>query len=105
MEVRQIRPHSVSNRTYDQLPIFDSRFFLYIKMRPDRLNCCMPMIALVHGTNPHRRTANMPKFDLSDEELDAIVAYLEFVDETGTYPPKEYRVRWFGTVEQEDDPR
>ncbi|MED5421089.1 MAG: cytochrome c [Pseudomonadota bacterium] len=50
-------------------------------------------------------TANMPKFDLSDEELDAIVAYLEFVDETGTYPPKEYRVRWFGTVEQEDDPR
>ena len=50
-------------------------------------------------------TVNMPNFDLSDEELDAIVAYLEFVDETGTYPPKEYRGRWFGTVEQEDDPR
>lgn len=50
-------------------------------------------------------TPRMPKFDLSDDDLDALVAYLEFVDSTGTYPPEEYDVHWYGTVTQEDDPR
>lgn len=50
-------------------------------------------------------TRAMPDFNLSDEELDALVAYLTFVDKTGTYPPQNYEVKWFGVVTQEDDPR
>ena len=50
-------------------------------------------------------TATMPNLGLANEEIDAVVAYLSFVDKTGTYPPEEFGVRWFGTVEQEDDPQ
>jgi nitric oxide reductase subunit C len=50
-------------------------------------------------------TARMPNFNLAEDEVDALVAYLEFVDSTGTYPPQDYEVTWFGTVRQEDDPR
>lgn len=50
-------------------------------------------------------TAKMPNLGLSAEEVDAVVAYLAFVDQTGTYPPQEFDVRWYGTVEQEDDPQ
>lgn len=50
-------------------------------------------------------TPRMPKFDLAEGEIDALVAYLEFVDKTGTYPPKNYEVKWYGTVVQEDDPK
>lgn len=50
-------------------------------------------------------TAAMPNLGLTPAEVDAVVAYLAFVDKTGTYPPKEFDVRWFGTVEQEDDPQ
>lgn len=49
-------------------------------------------------------TATMPNLGLAPEEVDAVVAYLSFVDKTGTYPPENYDVRWFGTVDQEDDP-
>jgi nitric oxide reductase subunit C len=50
-------------------------------------------------------TARMPNFGLNDDEVTALIAYLDFVDQTGTYPPKEYRVLWTGDVAQEDDPR
>ena len=50
-------------------------------------------------------TQAMPNFNLNDSELDALVAYLEFVDQTGTYPPENFEVKWFGVVAQEDDPR
>jgi len=50
-------------------------------------------------------TARMPNFGLSTDEVDALVAYLDFVDQTGTYPPKEYEVLWTGAVAQQDDPR
>lgn len=50
-------------------------------------------------------TASMPNLGLSEQEVDAVVAYLAFVDKTGTYPPENYVVRWYGAVEQEDDPR
>lgn len=50
-------------------------------------------------------TARMPNFGLADHEVDALVAYLEFVDSTGTYPPQDVDVTWYGTVAQEDDPR
>ncbi len=50
-------------------------------------------------------TATMPNLGLATEEIDAVVAYLAFVDKTGTYPPENFDVRWFGTVDQEDDPQ
>ena len=50
-------------------------------------------------------TMRMPNFGLSTDEVDALVAYLGFVDRTGTYPPKNYDVLWTGDVVQEDDPQ
>ena len=47
----------------------------------------------------------MPNFGLSGEEADALVAYLEFVDQTGRYPAEEFEVKWYGAVEQADDPK
>ena len=49
-------------------------------------------------------TASMPNLGLADDEIDAVVAYLAFVDQTGTYPAKNYEIQWYGTVAQEDDP-
>ena len=48
-------------------------------------------------------TQRMPNFNLNDAELDAMIAFLEFVDTTGRYPADEYRVNWFGTVVQNDE--
>ena len=50
-------------------------------------------------------TPRMPNFNLAVEEVDALVSFLEFVDTTGTYPPQNYEITWYGTVEQEDDPQ
>jgi nitric oxide reductase subunit C len=50
-------------------------------------------------------TASMPNLGLAPAEIDAVLAYLAFVDRTGTYPPENYVVRWYGSVEQEDDPQ
>ena len=50
-------------------------------------------------------TATMPNLGLSSDEIDAVVAYLGFVDKTGTYPVQDFDVRWFGSVEQVDDPQ
>ncbi|PKL95336.1 MAG: nitric-oxide reductase [Gammaproteobacteria bacterium HGW-Gammaproteobacteria-8] len=50
-------------------------------------------------------TARMPAFGLSEDEVDALIAYLTFVDSTGRYPPENFAVSWYGTVAQEDDPR
>jgi nitric oxide reductase subunit C len=50
-------------------------------------------------------TASMPNLGLTSEEIDAVVAYLAFVDKTGTYPPQQFEVRWYGAVAQQDDPR
>jgi hypothetical protein len=47
----------------------------------------------------------MPNFGFGEEEVTAIVAFLAFVDQTGTYPPSNYEVHWTGNVLQEDDPR
>ena len=50
-------------------------------------------------------SASMPNFRLSDDEIGGLLAYLSFVDQTGTYPVENYEISWFGTVAQEDDPR
>jgi nitric oxide reductase subunit C len=48
-------------------------------------------------------TQRMPNFDLDDAELDALVAFLKFVDTTGRYPADKYRIHWYGTVVQNDE--
>ena len=50
-------------------------------------------------------TAAMPNFGLSDDEISGLLAYLRFVDQTGTYPLEDFEVRWNGTVAQADDPQ
>lgn len=50
-------------------------------------------------------TANMPNLGLTPDEVADVVAYLSFVDQTGTYPPKNFEVHWTGNVSQEDDPK
>lgn len=50
-------------------------------------------------------TARMPNFELNESEVAALIAYLGFVDQTGTYPPENYEVQWTGVVAQEDDPQ
>lgn len=50
-------------------------------------------------------TATMPRLGLSDDEVDAVLAYLAFVDKTGTYPARDYEVQWYGMVTQVDDPQ
>jgi len=74
-------------------------------MGPDLTNTISNRGAAVARAFISSGTATMPNLGLTTEEVDAVVAYLEFVDKTGTYPPKDYDVRWFGTVEQEDDPQ
>lgn len=49
-------------------------------------------------------SANMPNFNLNEDEVSGLLAYLSFVDQTGTYPAENYEISWFGTVAQEDDP-
>jgi nitric oxide reductase subunit C len=48
-------------------------------------------------------TARMPDFALSERELDALIAFLEYVDAAGTYPAENYTIRWYGTVENADE--
>ncbi|MCI0517187.1 MAG: cytochrome c [Woeseiaceae bacterium] len=50
-------------------------------------------------------TATMPNLHLDNGEIDALIAYLTFVDGTGRYPPENYEVKWYGTVSQADDPQ
>jgi nitric oxide reductase subunit C len=50
-------------------------------------------------------TATMPNLGLAENELDSVIAYLTFVDQTGTYPAENYEVHWSGAVIQEDDPQ
>jgi nitric oxide reductase subunit C len=48
-------------------------------------------------------TQRMPNFNLDDVELDALVAFLEFVDTTGRYPANEYQINWNGTVVENNE--
>jgi len=50
-------------------------------------------------------TQRMPNFHFKQAEISALLAYLDFVDATGTYPPTNYHISWLGTVSQADDPR
>lgn len=74
-------------------------------MGPDLTNVISNRGAAYAGVFIKNGTTNMPNLGIDDDDTAALVAYLEFVDSTGTYPPKNYKVRWNGTVWQEDDPQ
>lgn len=44
-------------------------------------------------------TGRMPNFHFTDKEVDAVVAFLTYVDVAGKYPSRDYRVSWNGTVD------
>ena len=50
-------------------------------------------------------TAAMPNLGLATDEIDAVIAYLAFVDKTGRYPAENYDVQWTGSVAYQDDPQ
>lgn len=45
-------------------------------------------------------TGRMPNFHFTDQEADAVIAFLTYVDAGGKYPPENYRVSWYGTMER-----
>ena len=74
-------------------------------MGPDLTNVISNRGPLVAKAFIANGTAAMPDFDLADAEVDALVEFLEFVDQTGPYPPQNFEITWWGAVKQEDDPR
>ena len=74
-------------------------------MGPDLTNVISTRGAAIATAFITAGTASMPNLGLSPDEVLDVVAYLGFVDKTGTYPPKNYEVTWYGTVKQEDDPQ
>jgi nitric oxide reductase subunit C len=44
-------------------------------------------------------TQKMPNFNLSDEEINALIAYLTYVDKTGISPVRDFSINADGTVE------
>ncbi len=45
-------------------------------------------------------TATMPNFYLSDEEIAALIAYLQQVDASGSSDPRSYTIQPDGTIQQ-----
>jgi len=44
----------------------------------------------------------MPKFDLSDDEINALIELLKEVDSSGEYPILDFDVNWDGTIEKKN---
>ena len=45
-------------------------------------------------------TQRMPNFHLTDGEIKCLVAYLKYVDKTGTSPVKKFKINFDGTISQ-----
>lgn len=73
-------------------------------MGPDLTNVVSKRGKAYAGAFIASGTVAMPNLGLDDQQVEALVAYLEFVDATGTYPAENYEFSWYGTVSQEDDP-
>ncbi len=50
-------------------------------------------------------TDKMPDFKLSENEIEALVDFLRFVDSSGTFPPQQPEINWYGTVAYDADRR
>ncbi len=40
----------------------------------------------------------MPNYDLPEKEIDALVAYLTYVDQTGNFPEQNAKRTWYGSI-------
>ena len=49
---------------------------------------------IVSGTN------RMPKFDLVESEIAALIDYLSYVDASSEYPIKNFETTWYGTIQR-----
>ena len=74
-------------------------------MGPDLTNVISNRGPLVARAFIASGTASMPNFGLDDAEVDALIEFLKFVDQTGRYPADDYDIKWYGAVAQADDPR
>ncbi|MHB8259964.1 MAG: c-type cytochrome [Bacteroidia bacterium] len=48
-------------------------------------------------------TLQMPNFNLKENEIDELLAYLSYVNETGISPVKKFEIRYDGTINQVKD--
>ncbi len=67
-------------------------------MGPDLTNVISTRNAAYVGALIANGSPRMPDFDLRPEEIDALVAYLAFVDASGTFPSENYEIYWNGAV-------
>ncbi len=74
-------------------------------MGPDLTNVISKRGEAYAGAFIAAGTVSMPNLGLDSSEVSAVVAYLAFVDQTGTYPPEDYTIEWTGNVSQADDPQ
>ena len=102
-EMYQQTPEFQKKNAYMEVDDFKGIFWLGGYMGPDLTNVASKKGSAYARAFLMSGTRRMPNFNLNDAELDAMIAYLEFVDSTGRYPAEEYRIRWFGTVVQNDE--
>ncbi len=48
-------------------------------------------------------TERMPKFPMSNSEIDALVSYLKFIGNSVNYPLTDTEITWYGTIETKFD--
>lgn len=69
-------------------------------MGPDLTNCISsdggPQRADIWLRNG---SIKMPNFNLSDQEVNDLIAFLTYIDKTGTSPPKEFEINSIGTID------
>lgn len=46
-------------------------------------------------------TASMPKFNLSEDELNALISYLKAIDKSGSSDPRNFKINmYYGTIQR-----
>jgi nitric oxide reductase subunit C len=45
----------------------------------------------------------MPNYNMPESEIAALVAYLDYVDQTGNFPEPNARRTWYGSIKIVDD--
>ena len=43
-------------------------------------------------------TKRMPNFNFSEQEINDIISYLSFLDSSGTSPPQNFELTWYGSL-------
>lgn len=45
----------------------------------------------------------MPKLDITDDEIKALIEYLSYTDSSGVYPVKDFEIEWYSIATQKKD--